>query len=126
MSLLLDPKTWLLVLLVSALGMIAPLTYYYVGQRGMQAVMARFPQIRHEQWTRALELYQEHGSWSLFFSAIPMIGIVLCATAGSVGVRILTFVLWVLTGRIVRNWLILVLFDQTLQLFFGSGTLFSI
>jgi membrane protein YqaA with SNARE-associated domain len=124
MSLLLDSEIWLLVLVVSALGMVAPLTYYFVGQRGTDAVLARFPQISQEQWDRAHKFYQEYGSWSLFFSSIPMAGLLLCTAAGVLGIRILTFAWWVLLGRIVRNWLILILFDQTLQLLFGGADRF--
>lgn len=114
-----DLKLWLLMLLVSVLGTIAPLTYYAVGKRGTHAVLERFPQVTEERWERAHRLYEKHGVGLAFLTAIPMIGIVLSAAAGAFGIRLVSFAAWVLAGRLIRNLLVLLLFDTALQIVIG-------
>jgi membrane protein YqaA with SNARE-associated domain len=119
MELLLNLKIWLLVLIISVLGTIVTLAYYYLGKQGVRAVLARFPQLKHAQWDRVQHLYEEHGSGLLFFSSLPVVGVLFTAVAGAVDIGLATYFLWVLLGRMFRNWIILLLFDQTLVLFFG-------
>lgn len=111
-----NPLVWLLVLLLSVVGVGTALVPYYVGRRGIEAVVVRFPHLEEEQLQRVESLYREHGSGLLFFSFIPMLGVLLTAGAGVVGVEISTFVPWVLVGRALRNSLLLVLIDQGLRL----------
>ena len=125
MALLLDPKLWLLILLISVLGTIPLLTCYAVGRRGTRAVMERFPQITEDRWERAHKLYSQHGTGLVLFTAVPMLGIVLSAAAGAFGIRPFSFGAWVLVGRITRNWLTLLLFDQTMQILFGPTIFFQ-
>ncbi len=120
MSLLLNVRIWLLVLVASALGTTATLAYYYLGKRGGEAVLERFPQIGRDRWDRAQELYQDHGSGLLFFSLVPWVGILLTSAAGAFGIALTTYFFWVLLGRLARNWMILLLFDQTLGLLLGK------
>jgi membrane protein YqaA with SNARE-associated domain len=119
MSLFLDVKIWLLVLLLSILGTVAALSFYYLGKRGTKAVLARFPQLKKERWEKLQDLYQEHGTGLLLLSSIPMVGGLLIAAAGAFGIGVSTFFLWVLASRVVRNWLVLLLFDQTLGFLLG-------
>jgi membrane protein YqaA with SNARE-associated domain len=119
MSLLLDVKIWLLILLISIVGAVAALSFYYLGKRGTEAVLARFPQIREERWEEVQALYREHGTGLLLLSSIPMVGGLLIAAAGAFGVGVFTFLLWVLVSRVARNWLIVLLFDQTLGILLG-------
>lgn len=119
MTLLLDVKIWLLILLLSTLGTVAALSFYYLGKRGTEAVLERFPQIKEERWEEVQDLYQEHGTGLLLLSSIPMVGGLLIAAAGAFGVGVFTFFLWVLVSRVVRNWLVVLLFDQTLGFLLG-------
>lgn len=119
MAILLDIKVWLVVLIVSALGTAATLAYYYLGREGGRAVMDRLPQITPERWDRATNLYQRVGSRLLVLSSVPVIGAVLQAAAGALGVGLDVYIVWVLLSRVLRNWILLLLFDQTLQLFSG-------
>lgn len=116
MNLLTNPLIWLLVLVLSVAGVATALVPYYVGKRGIEAVVARFPRIEEERLQRVDGLYREHGSGLLFFSFVPMLGVLLTAGAGVVGVEMSTFVLWVLVGRALRNSILLVLIDQGLRL----------
>jgi membrane protein YqaA with SNARE-associated domain len=120
MSLFLDVTTWLLILLISILGTVAALSFYYLGKRGTEAVLARFPQVKEERWEEVRELYQEHGTGLLLLSSIPMIGGLLIAAAGAFGIGVSTFFLVVLVSRVARNWLVVLLFDQTLSFLLGQ------
>jgi membrane protein YqaA with SNARE-associated domain len=120
MSLLLDPKIWFLVVIVSALGTVIALTYYYLGKRGFEVVLDRFPQLGKEQWNRVEHLYTEHGSSLVFLASAPVIGVLFATVAGAVGVRVLTYFVLVLLGRVLRNWIIVLFLDQTLTILLGG------
>lgn len=117
MSLLTNPLVWLLVLVLSVAGVGTALVPYFVGKRGIEAVAVRFPHLGEGRLQRVDGLYREHGSGLLFFSFVPMLGVLLTAGAGIVGVEMSTFVLWVLVGRALRNSILLVLIDQGLRAF---------
>ena len=119
MGLVLDIKIWLVVLAVSALGTVATLTYYYLGRQGAEAVKARLPQITEERWDRVEHLYEQHGSKLLFLSALPVLGVLLQSAAGVAGMGLTVYIAWVLIGRLVRNSVLVLLFEQTLGLFLG-------
>ena len=116
MTLVTDLRIWGVVLAISVLGMGAALVPYYLGRRGIAAVMARFPHLKEEQLKRVEVLYAKHGSALLFFSFLPMLGVLLAAGAGIVGIQRSSFAIWVLIGRIVRNAILLVLLDQGLRI----------
>jgi membrane protein YqaA with SNARE-associated domain len=117
---LLEPSIWLLVLIVSALGTCVTLAYYYLGKQGADAVLDRFPKLKQEQWDRVQRLYEEHGSGLLFLVSLPWIGILFAAVAGAVGIRLVTYCIWVLLGRIVRNWIIVLVATGTLSFLIGD------
>lgn len=119
-STLFDIKLWGVVVAVSVLGTVTTLAYYYLGKRGARAVQERVPQITEERWDRAEHLYKEHGSKLLFLSALPVVGVLLQSAAGAVGIGLAVYFVWVLTGRLVRNWALLLLFNQALGLFVGG------
>ena len=114
-SLLADPKMWGLVLLLSVVDTAAALVPYYAGRRGIEMVLARFPKLKRERLDRVQHLYREHGNGLLFFSSLPMLGVLLAAGAGVAGTRLAAFAPWVLAGKTVRWSIILVLADQTLR-----------
>jgi membrane protein DedA with SNARE-associated domain len=115
-TLLADLRVWGVVLLLSVLDTAAALVPYYAGRRGIEAVLDRFPRLRRERLERVQRLYQEHGNGLLFFCFLPMLGVLLSAGAGVAGVQVVAFVPWVLAGKMVRWSIVLVLFDQTLQI----------
>ena len=119
MNLLTNPLVWLLVLVLSVAGVGSAALPYYLGKRGVEAVVERFPNLGEERLRRVEQLYGEHGSALLFFSFVPMLGLLLSAGAGIVGVQRSSFVIWVLIGRIVRNSILLVLIDQGLHIVVG-------
>jgi membrane protein YqaA with SNARE-associated domain len=116
MELFLEPQAWLVVVLFSVLGVIGNLALYKVGEQGVDAVRSRFPRIKPEQWDRARELYEERGSWILLLSAVPVLGIILTTAAGAFGVGLAAFILWVMIGKLVRNWALVVIVVELLRL----------
>ncbi len=120
MSLLLDPKIWVLVIAASTLGTSASLAYYYLGKKGADEVLARYPQIGRERWDRVQHLYRDHGSPLLVLSLLPMVGLLIESAAGAFGIRLAIYLCWVLIGRVLRNWLLLLFFDQTARLLVGN------
>jgi membrane protein YqaA with SNARE-associated domain len=120
MGALLDINALLVVLAISVLGTITTLAYYYLGRQGAKAVQESVPQITQERWDRAEHLYEEHGSKLLFLSSLPVLGILLQSAAGALGMGLVVYFVWVLIGRLVRNWVLLLLLDQTLGLFVGG------
>ena len=115
-----DPNLWTVVLLISVIGVFSKLVYYQVGKRGSQAVAERVPQVTPERLGQINGWYERHGSRVLAISSIPGIGSALAAIAGVVGVRIIIFVIWVFFSGLVRNWLLVIVFGQTLSLFSTS------
>lgn len=116
---LLDIKMWLVILIVSALGAIVTLAYYYLGKEGAEAVFSRFPQIDTERWSRVQHLYEKHGSGLLFLTFIPMAGVLLSTAAGAFGVSLWVYLFWVWIGRVARNWVLVQIFDQALAVLVG-------
>ena len=100
---------WLLVILLSALGVVGNLALYKLGKEGQEAVASRFPRIDPARWERAGELFKTRGSWILLSTALPGFGIVLSTAAGAYGVRSHEFVLWVMVAKVARNWLLLII-----------------
>lgn len=119
MALLLDLKLWLLVLLVSAVATVTALAYYYLGREGTEAVLSRFPSLEQERWERVQASYKKHGSGFLFFSFIPVLGMLLETAAGAVGLGLSVYVLWVFLGRLLRNWLLVLVTDLALRFVLG-------
>lgn len=106
---ILEAWAWLLVILVSLLGVIGNLTLYKLGKEGHEAVASRFPRIAPARFRRAGELFETRGSWILLLSSVPGLGLLLSTAAGAFGVETHEFLLWVMVSKIVRNWLLLII-----------------
>ena len=63
---------------------------------------------------RVQTLYLQRGSGLLFFSFLPVLGLLLSSGAGIDGIQVSKFVLWVLMGRMLRNSILWVLVAQGL------------
>ena len=117
MELLLEPIAWLIVLLLSVLGVVGNLALYQIGKRGVDAIRERFPQVKPEQWQRVKRLYDEHGSLALLLSGVPVLGSLLTTAAGAFNIRLFSFVVFVFVAKFVRNWLIAVVPLEIYRLF---------
>lgn len=119
MELLLEPNAWLIVLLLSILGVVGNLALYRIGKGGVDAIRKRFPRIKPEQWHRVKRLFDEHGSFALLLSGVPVLGSLLTTAAGAFDVRLFSFVVFVFIAKLVRNWLIVVVPLEIYRLIVG-------
>lgn len=117
MELLLEPIAWLIVLLLSILGVVGNLALYRIGKGGVDAIRERFPQVKQEQWLRVKRLFDERGSLALLLSGVPLLGSLLTTAAGAFDVGLLQFILFVFVAKFVRNWLIVVVPLEIYRLF---------
>jgi membrane protein YqaA with SNARE-associated domain len=117
LDLFFEPGAWLVVVLLTVLGMVGNFALYQLGKRGLGPVRERLPRITPEQWQRVGRLYQERGSWILLLSAVPVLGALLTTGAGAFGVTPLAFLFWVMIAKLVRNWLLVVIAFEVWLLF---------
>lgn len=117
MELFLDPIAWLIVLLLSILGVVGNSALYQVGKRGVDAIRERFPRVKPAQWQRVKRLYDKHGSLALLLSGVPVLGSLLTTAAGAFQVRLFDFIVFVFVAKLVRNWLIVVVPLEIYRLF---------
>jgi hypothetical protein len=52
---LLDPTIWIMVLIVSLLGVVTKRAYYNVGKRGRDSALEHIPRITPERWDSLAE-----------------------------------------------------------------------
>lgn len=116
MTYLLDFRVWLLLLAVTTFGTVTKLVNYYVGKRGTDFLLARYPQFSQDRWRQIEGWYQQWGGKLLILSAVPLIGMLLTLAAGAYRVRLYSFLFWVALGRFVRNWLFVLLFIEGLRM----------
>ena len=114
-----EPWAWLLVILLSLLGIVGNLTLYKIGKEGQEAVASRFPRIDPARWKRAVELFETRGSWILLLSCLPGLGLLLSTAAGAFGVKLHEFLMWALVAKMARNWLLLIIVVNVYRLVMG-------
>ena len=113
-----DVRLWLIVLIVSAVGLAEKLAIYRAGQRSAEAGLATsMPGIDGERRAKLETMFETRGTYILLLASIPGIGAAMAAVAGNVGVATATFVLWVAISILIRNWLIVILSGQLVTLF---------
>jgi len=117
-----NPGTWLLVLGVSALGTASNLAHYYLGQKGTEEILEHFPQIKGKRWEQIETTFQRWGARTLLLSGVPVVGIVLATAAGAFGIKRSAFLLWIFLGKVLRNWILVLLFLSGYEVL--SDTLF--
>ena len=119
---LLNYGQWLLVLVVSGFGTAASLGPYYIGQRGTAEVLQRFPQLEGDRWERIESAFQSWGAPTLVLTGIPGIGMVLIVSAGALGIKRNSFLVWTFAGKTARNWLLLLGIIYGFRLFGQLGS----
>ena len=104
-----DPQIWLVILVISALGSLARLANFYVGQRGKERIQTLYIQIKPETWENVLGSYQRLGPLPLLVASIPIIGTLLTIGAGMAGIGRNSFILWVMISKVIRNWILVLI-----------------
>ena len=118
---LVDPTIWLMVFIVSLVGVVTKLAYYNVGKRGKDSALEHIPRITPERWESLEATYLKRGSLMLLLASIPIVGSAITAAAGAFQTRMVTFVILVLISNLVRNWILVFVFGQTFALIPLSG-----
>lgn len=77
-------------------------TTLLIGRWGSDFVIHKMLRMDDRQLNRAKGVYDKFGSWSLFFSWVPVVGDPLCLVAGIFRVAFLRFSVFVFTGKCCR------------------------
>jgi membrane protein YqaA with SNARE-associated domain len=88
--------------------------YYYAGLHGKDVIESIYPQIEPERWERILRLYQRFGRLPLLIASIPIVGTLLTVGAGMAGISRNSFLFWVAVSKVIRNWILIVVFWRLL------------
>jgi membrane protein YqaA with SNARE-associated domain len=105
-----DPKIWILILTISALGAFARLPNYYAGLRGKETIITLYPRIEPQTWERVLKAYRNLGPLPLLIASIPIIGTLLTVSAGMAEINRTLFIIFVIISKVIRNWILFLLF----------------
>ena len=111
-----DPRTWLLVIVISIVGVISKSIYFFIGRGGKDKALEKTDKISPERWDELEERYKRSGSKALIFGSIPVVGPVLAAIAGAFHTHFLLLVFWVMLSGIIRNWILVLVFNATFSL----------
>lgn len=98
---------WWVLIFATVGNFLGSLTNYFIGKWGSNFVLARFVRTDEKKMQRAKELFNRWGTPVLFFSWIPIIGDPLTVVGGIMDIRLTTFPLWVLSGKVLRYLIIL-------------------
>lgn len=112
-----DVRLWIIVLSVTAIGLVEKLAIFRAGQSTAKANLSNLPGVTKERRARIEEMFQNRGSYILLLASIPGIGAAISAVAGNLGVSSSIFVLFVFISTLVRNWMIVILSGQLTLLF---------
>lgn len=75
---------------------------YLIGIWGGSWLIEKVIRVSPQQQERARHYYRQYGSFSLFFSWLPIIGDPLCLAGGMLRVNFALFTLLVLSGKLAR------------------------
>ena len=101
---MLDLQVWLIMIILSLIGLPVALAKYYAGAKGLPSVQKHFPQVTDERWDIVQGWYHRHGSPLLLGSGIPVLGILIATGAGAFGVPRKKFLVWSFFAKMLRNW----------------------
>ena len=111
-----NPTYWLIVLILTAIGLFNKLIYYKAGQRSGKSALNNIHGYTQERADELHHLYERWGSPLLLLASVPVIGSVITVLVGADVVAIPAFVVFVVISNLVRNWLIVILAGGIVQL----------
>ena len=118
LDLFLDWRTWTLVIFLSVLTLISSTAKYRLGQKGIDNLKERFPQVSDERWERVGSYFERWGAPVVFFSFIPVMAWIIPPAAGAYGISFHPFLVWAFLAKIVRYWLLILFVFGGYQLIF--------
>ena len=109
-------RLWLVVLAVTAFGLIDKLVFYQAGKHGGSAALNKVHGFTPERADKFHSLYESWGAFLLLLAAVPVIGSVATVLSGVSGVALPIFIVLVVISNLVRNWLLIILSSGVVQL----------
>lgn len=103
-ALLIDGRhpAWALVLVATTGNVLGAVINWVLGQGLRHLVGRRWFPVTAAQLVRAEAIFTRYGAWTLLFSWVPVIGDPLTVAAGTLGLRLPTFLLLVTLGKAAR------------------------
>ena len=95
----------------------ASMAFYAVGEKGTEAVFAKYPDLKQERWERILAWFDRFGTAALVLAIVPVISAVVIMGAGVMGIRERTVLLAAILGRFIRYFTIASVLYFLLQYF---------
>jgi membrane protein DedA with SNARE-associated domain len=110
-------RLWIIVLILSAIGIIEKTVIFYAGERKGDAVLDDLPGLTPGRKEQMKKLSERWGSIIMILASIPLVGSAVTAVSGIGHARRATFFLLVVISYLIRNWLIIILSGQVLSIF---------
>ena len=90
------------VLVASAGNYLGAVTSYLIGLHGSEFMTTRVLRLDQNSRVRAEQFFQKHGSWSLLFTWLPVVGDPLCLVGGVLRIPFARFSILVGIGKTLR------------------------
>lgn len=95
-------EPWAVIAVATTGNYLGALSTYWIGLYGGEFLTRRVLRMDEKSTAQAEKFYDRFGSYSLFFSFLPVIGDPLCLVGGMLRVRFLRFSLLVVSGKLAR------------------------
>lgn len=93
---------WATIMTATAGNYLGAACTYLIGIYGGRWLIERVMGVSKEQQERARNYYRRYGTFSLFFSWLPIIGDPLCLVGGMMRINFLLFSMLVASGKLLR------------------------
>ena len=113
LELLTDFRLILLLIIATAVGVVAGVIEYRFGRSKKEAIFEYTDRLTPEMLVRIRRGKDRVGSPLLILSGFPLIGPPLSIAAGVLEFSLVTFIIWGTIGRLLSNTLLVLIFGQT-------------
>lgn len=114
-----NPKYWLIVIILSALGVVTQYALYAAGRSKGDEALEHVPGMTSKRRNQMEERFERWGALTLVLASIPIIGQTAVALAGVGEVKRVTFLIIVSATYLARNWMIVILADGAIEALFA-------
>lgn len=108
-------NVWLVGLVATAGNFTGALTVYYMGKKGTEYLLAKYPRLDGKRLTQAENWFHRWGAPVLLLAGLPIIGDPICLVAGTLHMKFWTFSLWTFIGKGWRYVLLLGFWNSILN-----------
>ena len=106
---------WLVLILATAGHYLGSIVNYFMGKGGGTLLFSRYFKVDPQTLTKSQKLYQRWGAPVLLFCGLPFVGDPLTIVAGFFSLNLFVFTIWVVTGKLARNLIVLGVVDALLS-----------